>query len=184
MYYFYIFLLHCFMKNLETDKLKTLLEIIGNNPSVQVAHFSSGGTQLISALDAYCSSRGYWYQINITSEPFYKEMKEKFKNTSTTMVNHFHLKRRSYMIQAKQYDYLFVSIDIEETFQDDFFKRAYKTIMNAGNILMFIPKGDIKKRYSLIASLEENYFVASSVIDDLFENYDVVISKKMHGWGG
>ncbi len=32
--------------------------------------------------------------------------------------------------------------------------------------------------------LEEHYYVASNTIDDLFENYDVLISKKMHGWGG
>jgi hypothetical protein len=32
--------------------------------------------------------------------------------------------------------------------------------------------------------LEENNYVASNTIDDLFEHYDLLISKKMHGWGG
>jgi len=31
--------------------------------------------------------------------------------------------------------------------------------------------------------LEENYFVATNTID-MFEEYEILISKKMHGWGG
>lgn len=172
------------MKKLEKDKLKTLLEIIGTNPSMQIAHFSSGGDELIDSLHDYCASKGYLYQINAVDRLLYENLKKRFKDVSTTtLVDNFQLKRKSYMKYAKQYDYLFVSIDIEDDFQDIFLKRVHKIILNAGNIIIFIPKGNSEKRYSLIASLEESYFVATSVIDDMFENYDIVISKKMHGWG-
>ncbi len=172
------------MKKLEKDKLKTLLEIIGTDPSMQIAHFSSGGEELIEALDDYCSSKGYLYQINAVDKLLYENLKKWFKDVSkTTLIDNFQLERKSYMKHAKQYDYLFVSIEIEDDFQDDFLKRVHKIILNAGNIIIFIPKGDIDKRYQLIASLEESYFVATSVIDDMFENYDIIISKKMHGWG-
>jgi hypothetical protein len=32
--------------------------------------------------------------------------------------------------------------------------------------------------------LEKNYFVATSIMDDLMQNEIVLISRKMHGWGG
>ncbi|OQX77936.1 MAG: hypothetical protein B6D54_00785 [Epsilonproteobacteria bacterium 4484_65] len=31
--------------------------------------------------------------------------------------------------------------------------------------------------------LTEQYYVSTNIIDDLFEHYDVIVSKRMHGWG-
>lgn len=172
------------MKKLEKNSLNTLLEIIGTNPSVQVAHFSDGGEELVNALNDYCLKQdGYTYQLNATTEPFYSKMQKEFENSSITKVYNFILKRKSYMIQAREYNFLFVSIEIEDDFMDIFLKRVHKIIRSAGYILLFINKGDINRQDRLIASLEENYFVSTSIIDDMFENYDVIISKKMHGWG-
>jgi hypothetical protein len=88
------------------------------------------------------------------------------------------------MIQGKIYEYVFVTAKIEKEIRSDFVKRVHSIIKNSGNIIIFLPKGSYEERYSWIELLEDHYYVASNTIDDLFENYDVLISKKMHGWGG
>jgi hypothetical protein len=55
--------------------------------------------------------------------------------------------------------------------------------LNSGNIILFIEKNNLKDRHEWTQLLEDNYFVATNTIDDMFEYYDIVISKKMHGWG-
>jgi len=171
------------MKNLEKNKLKTLLNIIGTNPSLHVAHFCTDGEILVDMLHDYCYPKEYLYQINSSNEIFYEENVEKFKDFKTTVVQNFSLERKSYMMQGKQYDFVFITIAIEEEFREEFLKRVHKIVLNAGNILIFIPKGDYVQRYNWVELLEETYYVATNTIDDLFEHYDVIISKKMHGWG-
>jgi len=171
------------MKNLEKDKLKTLLEIIGSNPSLQIAHFTQGGDILTDMLSSYCKTRDYLYQINTLDSLLYDKIHDKYKNIDTTTVKEFSLDRKSYMMQGKQYDFIFITIDINDDFREEFLKRIHKIIRNAGNILIFIPKENKTKEYRWIELLEETNYVATSYIDDLFEYYDVIISKKMHGWG-
>jgi len=172
------------MKNLEKDQVKILLDIIGSNPSLQIVHFTQSGETLPDMLSAYCKERDYLYQINAIDPHFYEKMSEKFSNTDTTVVKHFPLARRSYMMQGRQYDFLFVTAVIEEETRSDFLKRAHQIIRNAGNIIIFIPKKDLHERDSWTSLLEEHNYVATSTINDIFTHYDVIISKKMHGWGG
>jgi len=172
------------MKNIDKVQLKTLIDIIGSLPSLQIAHFTNEEDSLSDMLNEYCHERGYLYQINTSDRSFAEGVSEKLRDTETTQVKFFPLERNAYMIQGRQYDFLFVSIEIEDALKGDFLKKVHKIMRNAGNIIIFIPKGDRKTRYSWTALLEEHYFVATSTINDLFENYDVVISKKMHGWGG
>lgn len=87
------------------------------------------------------------------------------------------------MTQGKQYDFMFVSANIDLSSRDDFLKKAHGIILNAGNIIIFVEKNNYDERYKWVELLEETYFVATNTIDDLFENYDIIISKKMHGWG-
>ena len=171
------------MKNLEKEKLQTLLTIIGSNPSLRLAHFCSDGEILVDMLHDYCYPKEYEYQINCTSNSFYEENLEKFKEFDTTIVRDFSLERKSYMMQGKQYDFVFVSTVIEEEFQEEFLKRVHKIILNAGNVLIFLSKENYSERYKWIELLEACNYVATSTIDDLFEHYDVIVSKKMHGWG-
>jgi len=171
------------MKNLEKDKLETLLQIIGTNPSLQIAHFTQGEDTLTEALHDYCQKEEYFYQLNCTDHDSFETLLEKYKEDTKTHVRELPLERNSYMIQAKQYDFVFVTSLVEETSRDEFLKRIHKIILNAGNLIMFIAKENRSERYQWIALLEENNYVATSTIDDLFEHYDIIISKKMHGWG-
>jgi hypothetical protein len=60
---------------------------------------------------------------------------------------------------------------------------VHEILRNSGNILLFVPNRNVEERYRWDTLLEENYYVATNTIDDLFTEYDVIISKKMHGWG-
>jgi len=171
------------MKNLEKEKLQTLLNIIGSNPSQRIVHFTDGGETLINALFDYCSPKEYLYQINCTNSTSFKNISEKFDERNIAKVRDFPLERKSYIIEGQQYDFLFVTNTIAKAMRDDFLKRTYKIILNAGNIVIFVPNNDDIQKYHWIELLEENYYVATNTINDLFENYDVIISKKMHGWG-
>ncbi len=172
------------MKNIEKDKLEKLLEIIPDSPALRIAHFSDSGEMMTEILSEYCQKREYEYQINCTKSSFYDAMSDKYKDIDAVKLLKFTLERPRYMIQGKMYEYLFVTTVIEKEMRSDFLKRAHGIIKNAGHILIFLPKESYEERYDWMALLEEHYYVASNTIDDLFENYDLLISKKMHGWGG
>jgi len=171
------------MKNLEKDKLETLLQIIGTNPSLRIAHFTEGEDGLTEALHDYCEAEGYEYQINCTDDSSTAMLSQKYNESSETEVRALPLERNSYMKQAKQYDFVFVTSEVEERLRADFLKKVHRIILNAGNVILFIDKENRGEKYQWIALLEENNYVATSTIDDLFEYYDIIISKKMHGWG-
>jgi phospholipid N-methyltransferase len=171
------------MKNLEKNQLDLLLSIIGSNPSQRIAHFTDGGTQLISALHSYCLPKEYLYQINCINNIFYENIVKEYENSNFTKVKKFPLQRKSYMTQGKQYDYIFISNSINNEDRNEFLKKVHNIILNAGNIIIFIKKDNLKERDEWTQLLEDNYFVATNTISDMFENYDIIISKKMHGWG-
>lgn len=173
------------MKNLEKTQLETLLDIIGSSstPSLQIAHFSEGGDVLIDKLREYCLNKKYDYHLKCTNKEFYEKMDKKFKDKDNIVVSYFFLQRRSYLIQAREYNFLFVTTNIDKENRGDFLKRSHKIIRSAGNIIIFVPKKDYEERDNWVANLEENLYVSTSVIDNLFEHYDIIISRKMHGWG-
>jgi DNA topoisomerase IA len=172
------------MKNIEQDKLETLLQIIAPAPALRIAHFCESGEKMVDILGNFCSEQAYEYQINCTEPSFFEALNNIYKDHEAIKPIKFTLERPRYMIQGKLYEYLFVTSTIPTEMRSDFLKKTHGIIKNAGLILIFIPKGDSQQRYNWIALLEEHYYVASSTIDDLFEHYDVIISKKMHGWGG
>ena len=172
------------MKNIEQDKLETLLQIIEFSPALRIAHFCESGEKMVEILGDFCSQNEYEYQLNCTEPSFFEILENKYQAHTYIKPISFTLARPRYMIQGKLYEYLFVTSTIEEVIRSDFLKKAHSIIKNAGLILVFIPKGDTQQRYNWMTLFEEHYYVASSTIDNLFEHYDVLISKKMHGWGG
>ena len=171
------------MKTLEEDKLEQLLQIIYPGPALRIAHFSEGSHILTKTLSDFCKKNNYEYQLNCTKDVCYDKAMTKYTNQPHIKIIKFNLNRPSYMMQGKMYEYLFVTTSIEEEMRSDFLKRAHGIIKNAGIILIFLPKGSHEERDDWIALLEEHYYVATNTIDDMFEHYDVLISKKMHGWG-
>ena len=168
------------MKPIELDKLKTLLEIVGPYPSTSVVHFSDNDVELSRTIYEYCHQKSYDYQVNVTDNAFFKTLQEDFMGHEGIRIFDFSLTRPKYLLQGKTYEYLFVTTDIPGDQRDDFLRKSHEILRNAGNILLFLPNRDNSEWIKL---LEQNYYVATNTIDDLFEHYDVIISKKMHGWG-
>ncbi len=69
----------------------------------------------------------------------------------------------------------------EHEFPDRILKIIYKTLANTGEIIIISKKGrtDIP---ALLQTLEDFEFRAANSID-IFEEYDLVMAKKMHMWG-
>lgn len=172
------------MEKIEKTKLEQLLQIVPDHPMIRMAHFADSGMEMTEILGRFCQQKGYEYQINCTDPSFYEKAAEAYKHSRNVKVIKFTLERPRYMIQGKLYDFLFVTSLIQESLREVFIERCHPVIKNAGNIIIFLPKGYRKERYEWMRLLEEYNYVASSTIDDLFEHYDILISKKMHGWGG
>ena len=170
------------MKNLEKEKLKTLLSIIKENPSLDIAHFTDQDNLLVELLNNYCIEKDYGYQLNLLDNSLEEPMSKKYKSSSTT-IRPFQLQRKSYLMQGKQYDFVFVTANIEIDIESDFLKRLHQIIRNAGQLIVFIKKEDYTLRYRWIELLEEHNYVATNTIDNLCNDYDILITKKMHGWG-
>ena len=170
------------MKNFKKEKLKTLLSIIKENPSLDIVHFTNQDNLLVELINDYCTQKEYLYQLNLLDDSIEEIMNQKYKS-NYTKVKPFNLQRKSYLIQAKQYDFAFVTATIGLDIESDFLKRIYQIIRNAGNLIIFIKKEDYIIRYRWIELLEEHNYVATSTIDNLCNDYDIVITKKMHGWG-
>jgi hypothetical protein len=165
--------------NQDINNLKKLLEIIPkNHPALRVAHFSDRETILIKLLEDIASMYDIEYQLNITDISLYNEISNTI--AQDTKIIKFNLNRPKYMIQGKLYDFVFVTNKIENL--DEFLQKVHSIIKNAGNIIFLLPKNSDTKIYEEL--LEKNYFVATSIMDDLLQDEIVLISRKMHGWGG
>lgn len=171
------------MKPIELEKLNTLLEIIGPYPSTSVVHFCDENLELAKTIYEYCHKKSYSYQINATDKAFFVTLDGYFGGHEGIRIFDFSLNRPRYLLQGKTYEYLFVTLHIPESQRDTFLQKAHEILRNAGNILLFVPTMTDKERYAWERLLEKNYYVATNTINDLFEHYDLIISKKMHGWG-
>ena len=171
------------MKQLEEERIDQLLGIINLYPSIRIMQFSDGSHLLSRKISQICEENDYEYQLNCTSDIFYQKSTLKYAESNHVKVKFINLEQPRYAIQAKLYDYLFVTNDIPDEEKLSFLKKSYGVIKNAGNIIIFVPRGDYSQIHLWTQLLEENNFVATNTID-IFSNYDVIISKKMHGWGG
>jgi len=171
------------MKEIEQEKLDQLMEIIKPAPALRIAHMCDGEEEMIGSVSRFCVENGYEYQINCMDASASAIISERYREVTEVRCIHFNLARPKYMTQGKFYEYLFVTADIPESLQGSFLKKAHGIIKNDGLILIFLPKKAHIECDVWMQLLETHYYVASSLIDDLFENYSLIISKKMHGWG-
>ena len=171
------------MKILEQDKIEQLLQIIQNKPAQRIVHFSDGNMELSDALLTLTKNYESEYHLNCVDENFYRNSLIKYETSPHIGVTNFNLKRPRYMIQAIEYDYLIASLNWKIYDKKEFLKKSHPIIKTGGNILIFIEKESYKVQDEWMAILEELYYVSTSIIDDIFDNYDVIVSKRMHGWG-
>ena len=172
------------METIGKEPFEQLLTIIPDHPMVRLLHFADSGIDMPRMLSNFSIEKNYEYQLHCTDQAYFTYIQKHLETNSLIKARHFALTRPRYMQQGKLYDFVFVTAKIPAELQEAFLQRLHPIIKNGGNIMLFLPKGDHTQRFEWMRLLEENYYVASNTIDDLFKHYDLLISKKMHGWGG
>ncbi len=171
------------MKNIESERLLQLMDEIYYRPFANVVHFTDHDIELCTHLSDYCEAKEYTYQLNTPDQYFFETAKEEFADSPVAKVYKMPLSRPKFRIVGKEYEYFVLSLDIAEDHRISFLKKAHEIIRSHGKIVIFISKNDRTLQDQWIADLEETLFVATSVIDDIFDHFDVILSTKMHGWG-
>ncbi len=171
------------MKTVEEDKLEQLLQIVQDKPGQRIVHFSDGSHILTKHLSEFCKTHESDYYLNCTKDACYDKSITKYKGQTHIKVSNFNLRRPRYKMQAIEYDYLIASLDFTQEDKRKFLEKCYPIIRTGGNIIIFIPNSSYAQRDEWRDLLTEQYYVSTNIIDDLFEHYDVIISKRMHGWG-
>ena len=171
------------MNKIKKEQLLKLLDTIQPSPMLSIAHFSDGAEIISEVLSDYCLQHEYEYLLNCTDRHFYENAKLQYGMDEWVKIKSFDLDRASYMTHGRFFDYLFVTCGVADEMREHLIQKSHKVIKNAGYIVIFVAKESDSLRETWIELLDMHNFVATSTID-LFEDYNVIISKKMHGWGG
>ena len=173
------------MKTLEDTIVDTLIQIIPNHPALrlmQVADINkniSNENMLIDKLFEFVKDKEYDFHLNLITKD--NRYNDKYKLSKVSSVRFLDLNRASFMLQARLYDFVYISADIKDI--GDFSQKIYKVIKGSGIILIFIDKSKQDKLQEWKEELENNFFVAINTID-ISNDFEVLSAKKMHGWGG
>jgi len=171
------------MKNIEKEQVDQLLQMIEDKPGQRIVHFSDEDhiiTQQLSLLAAAYKSE---YFLNCCTDVFYENSLRTYSEQPQMHIRKFALQRPRYKMQGIEYDYLIATLDFSKEDKKSFLQKCYPIIRTGGNILIFIPNSSYDERDEWRDILEEQYYVSTTIVDDLFEECDVIISKRMHGWG-
>ena len=173
------------MKTLEDKTVNSLLQIIPNHPAMRIMQVAdvnkniSNENILIDKIFEFVQEKEYDFHLNLITQN--DNYKEKYKIPKVSSVRFLDLNRASFMLQARLYDFVYISANIDNI--NDFTQKVYKVIKGSGIIIIFIDKTKQDKLQEWYRVLEKNYFVAMNTID-ISNDFEVLSAKKMHGWGG
>ena len=167
------------MCTISKKEAERLLSIIPDNyPLMDIYHLTNHLETFVKVLEKKMKHLGYHYDLYIP-EPFYTKITTEEKDLK---IQQFDFKKQRYNQHAKQYDFVFIMIDIKAVENPAlFYKKIYAIIKNGGKLFLILSQqedlGLLKEQ--LIAY---NY-VAVNEIEDTFEKYHILSAQKMHGWG-
>ncbi len=169
------------MQRLDSGQVEMLMQIVSNHyPNQQIFHLSDGRNDLHEYLFELTKARGYEYDLRILGEPFgYKFDPETHPGCTIEALD---LGRKAFNKHARLYEYAFITVedDLIEGDFPTFLQKIYRMMKNSGTVILFPKKGG-SLQGDIDMMLEEGYFVAINHID-LFDRYDIVNARKMHGW--
>jgi len=166
------------MQNIKKEEIEDLLTIIPRNfPILDIFHLSNDCLGLCQALYDLCQSQGYNYDLSIPNQ----EYQEHIKETTPFNPQLFDYKKNRYNRQSRVYDFVFVTVNLQEIENiAQFYKKLYAISKNAGKVLFIVEK-DVDLRELEDTLIVHNY-VATNPIENTFENYQILSAQKMHGW--
>ncbi len=169
------------MERLDKREVDMLMQIVSDHyPNQQIFHISDGNNDLHDYLFELTKRRGYEYDLRIVGDPF--ECSFDPKDHPGCTIEELDLGRKAFNKHARLYEYAFVTLE-DHILEDDFqlfLQKIYRMMKNSG-IVVLMPKKDGRFRERIDTMLEDGYFVAINHID-LFDGYDIVNARKMHGW--
>jgi len=171
------------MKTLDQKQVDQLLEIIQSKPGQRIVHFSAEEYGLSKILHQFSQENDSNYYLYCTDKTFYETAKETYQGESHIRVVNFNTQRPKYMIQGIEYDYLIANLDFNQEDKATFLGKCYPIIRTGGNIIILIPNSTSHVRDEWRDVLEEQYYVSVNIIDNIFDDFDVIVAKRMHGWG-
>ena len=152
--------------NIKSHEIDKLLEIIVDYPKVNIFHINDISPTLSEKIEKLANEKEYDY------DQFY------LFNPSPNSVK-LDINQQRYNKHAKLYDYIFISTNMTKIENKKlFFKKIYHICKNSSKILIFLNKEDEE----IERLLEDLNFVASNYID-ISNDYKVLSTQKMHGWG-
>lgn len=171
------------MKTLDPKQVTELLEIIQSKPGQRIVHFSHTENELTPILHQVSQENDSSYYLYCTEKTFYDRSKEAYKDASHIRVVNFNTARPRYLIQGIEYDYLIATLDFREEDKATFLEKCYPIIRTGGNIIFLVPNTNTQMRDAWQRVLEEQYYVSVNIIDNIFDDFDVIVARRMHGWG-
>jgi len=171
------------MKNLAKEEVAQLLQMIQKKPAQRIVHFCENTSVLNESLANLCKEYTNDYYVYCTDPAYFSEATKYFAEQSHVHTMNFNLRRPRYLVQAIEYDYLISTLDFSQKNKTEFLEKCYPIIRTGGNVILFISKSGYEERDEWRSLLEEQYYVSVTIIDNIFEHYDVITAKRMHGWG-
>lgn len=160
----------------EVDSLLNSLMLV---PGMRVMHFANDSI-LCKSIQNFCKESEFNSEYLILTFSQESEYSLKYLEDEVTKVKYINENRPKFNIQAKLYDYLFITTLPSNT--ESFFRRVYSSLKNGAPIFIFLNKEDRELAYRLESELIEANYVASNKMP--IDDFLVLSSKKMHGWSG
>ena len=169
------------MKSLESNKVDQLLEVLGKKPGQRIVHFTTSSHILTKHLHQFCQAHNNEYYLYCIKDVFYDKSMTKYAGQSNISIVKFDLHSPRYMMQTIEFNYLIATLDFTEEDKGEFLQKCYPIIQTDGNIIIIIPNSGYPERNEWRDILQKQYYVSVNIIDDLFEHYDVITAKRIHG---
>jgi hypothetical protein len=169
------------VQRLNPQKSALLTQMISPHyPNQQILHLTDGSNDLYRTLYDFARSKRFEYDLRTVG----CEIDELDTGDHPAFrVESLDLAERKYNRHARLYENIFVTISPESLEEDiqTILKKFFRVMKNAAVLTLVIDRGaHLLDRID--NDLEECYFVAINHID-IFDDYDVVTAKKLHGWG-
>ena len=171
------------MKPLEANKVEQLLEVLQKEPAQRIGHFTASSHILTKYLHRFCQAYDNEYYLYCIKDVFYDKSITKYAGKSNIQIAKFNLHRPSYRMQTTEFDYLFITVDLEEENKKEFLKKCSTVIKTGGDIIIIFPKLGYVVQGEWRDILQQQCYISVKIIDDLFEHYDVIIAKRIDSKG-
>ena len=169
------------MQRLNPQKSVLLTQMISPHyPNQMILHLTDGINDFHRTLYDFTKSKAFEYDLRTVG----CEIDDLDTDVHPgCRVETLDLNERKFNKHARLYENVYVTISADTLEKDiqTLLKKFFRVMKNAAILTLVVERGAPLLEH-IDKDLEECYFVAINHID-IFDDYDVVTAKKMHGWG-